>query len=146
MADRGSVSCGQHTRERRRRQSPTLASIHPVSSSSLSQLSSFWELRYPGDLRRMRHDDSEFQRCLELLRGPQDEHRFVGLLWAPRFLEQGVYDPSCAEDRVNSHLARARAIYDAVGPRFLLRLLRTHSREGGWPVRVPTAAARDRWR
>lgn len=89
----------------------------------------------------MSNDDSEFERCLQLLRGPQDEHRFAGLLWAPRFLEQGVYDPTCAKDRIKAHVARAGAIYDAVGSRFLLRLLRTHSREGGWPASGPTPIA-----
>ncbi|XWS72712.1 hypothetical protein CRYUN_Cryun02cG0064100 [Craigia yunnanensis] len=50
--------------------------------------------------------------CLKLLKGERDEQRLAGLLLVTKF---------CKSD----DLVSLRAIYDAVGPRFLDRLLRT---------------------
>ncbi|KAL1165215.1 hypothetical protein V6Z11_A06G116500 [Gossypium hirsutum] len=52
------------------------------------------------------------QDCLKLLKGEQDEQRLAGLLLVTK---------SCKSD----DLVSLRAIYDAVGPHFLDRLLRT---------------------
>ncbi|XWS70464.1 hypothetical protein CRYUN_Cryun03dG0050600 [Craigia yunnanensis] len=52
------------------------------------------------------------QDCLKLLKGERDEQRLAGLLLVTKF---------CKSD----DLVSLRAIYDAVGPRFLDRLLRT---------------------
>ncbi|XVE97374.1 hypothetical protein REPUB_Repub03eG0014200 [Reevesia pubescens] len=52
------------------------------------------------------------QDCLKLLRGERDEQRLAGLFLVTKF---------CKSD----DLVSLRAIYDAVGPRFLDRLLRT---------------------
>ncbi|KAF3787779.1 Neurochondrin [Nymphaea thermarum] len=56
--------------------------------------------------------------CLKLLKGEKDEQKFAGLLLATR-LCQGNDDAS------------VRKIYDAVGFRFLNRLLRTGLGKGG---------------
>ncbi|XP_022729716.1 neurochondrin isoform X2 [Durio zibethinus] len=52
------------------------------------------------------------QDCMKLLKGERDEQRLAGLLLVTKF---------CKSD----DLVSLRAIYDAVGPRFLDRLLRT---------------------
>jgi len=50
--------------------------------------------------------------CLKLLKGERDEQRLAGLLLVTKFCK--------AEDHYS-----LRRVYDAVGPRFLYRLLRT---------------------
>ncbi|PNH00298.1 hypothetical protein TSOC_013889, partial [Tetrabaena socialis] len=54
--------------------------------------------------------DEDFLQCLELLRGPGDERRFVGLLLVTRLLPHG------SDEAV-------RAVMEALGPHFLRRLL-----------------------
>mmetsp|Transcript_36419 Transcript_36419/g.81053 ORF Transcript_36419/g.81053 Transcript_36419/m.81053 type:complete len:1243 (+) Transcript_36419:134-3862(+) len=53
---------------------------------------------------------ANFSQCLELLKGPSDEKRFVGLLLATKLLPQGGD-------------AAIRQVLDALGPKFLSRLL-----------------------
>lgn len=54
--------------------------------------------------------DNHLQECLELLRGPGDERKLVGLLMVTRALPAG-------------DLATVKQVYNAVGPSFLARLL-----------------------
>ncbi|XP_009630626.1 uncharacterized protein [Nicotiana tomentosiformis] len=63
------------------------------------------------------HSQPSLDDCLKLLRGERDEQRLAGLLLVTKF---------CNKD---DHAA-IRMVYDAVGPQFLHRLLRTGTGKG----------------
>ena len=72
------------------------------------------------------------EQCLAMVRGPTDEHRFVGLLMLPKLLERSDSTPAAADHR--------RAAFEALDCAFVGRLLGTARGENAAQMRAVALA------
>ena len=64
-----------------------------------------------------------FEQCIEALKGPSDEHRFVGLLLLAKILPKLKENKKLFHDiEGKSSLSIRQRVFDAIGPLFLKRL------------------------
>ena len=70
------------------------------------------------------HAEIFFEQCIEALKGPSDEHRFVGLLLLAKILPKLKENKKLFHDiEGKSSLSIRQRVFDAIGPLFLKRLL-----------------------